>query len=342
MRAPKSLLFRGPRATDVSRKRSQGRRCAVDKHAGETDDQEPLARSSRRWTLTEATAVGAVGERIAHVVQLLDVIDAAVGRHRARAAGDRLDAMLEGLGRVTTDQREAWTGRLDEIGAAHAIGPTPSPTDRLSAADDRWSAGDILEQLAGAIAQATASYVRLYATARLMFDAATCDLAAAHLRVCGEALQVINWLLPELVGHELESEGLGCRCVCPACSIGACLCVRNSTDTALHAWGNVVPFGTRGLPAPDDANELLDRWSLADLAPNRGVVLTAAPRRGSPLAVEGVQRRDRILEVNGVQVTMNPEIQNALTAHDVGDEAQVKVQRASGEVTNISVRRPKT
>lgn len=38
-------------------------------------------------------------------------------------------------------------------------------------------------------------------------------------------------------GRELaEVEGLGCLCRCPACSVGLCLCVRNSTDTALNAW----------------------------------------------------------------------------------------------------------
>ncbi|MDP8927128.1 MAG: PDZ domain-containing protein [Actinomycetota bacterium] len=90
--------------------------------------------------------------------------------------------------------------------------------------------------------------------------------------------------------------------------------MRNSTDTALHAWGAERPFGTRGLPAPDDLNERLDRWSLAGHARHRGVVLTSAPRPGSPLATAAVEQGDRILEIDGVEVNSNPEIQDALTA----------------------------
>lgn len=292
--------------------------------------------------MTEAPAADAVSERIAQVIRLLGVIEAAAEGNRAEAADDRLDVMLQRLGLATADQRQVWLDRLDKVGVRDAIGSTPTAVDRAAVTDDPRPGSAVLEELAGALAATAAGYVRLYTTARLMFDSVTCDLAAEHLRTCVEALQAINWLLPDVVGRELtdREQGLDCRCACPACSIGACLCVRNSTDTVLHAWSTGTPFGTRGLPPADEASARLDRWSLVSLAPDQGVVLTVAPRQGSPLATAGIQRGDRIFEVDGVDVRSNPEIQDALTAHDPGEEVHMRVKRASGDVANILVRRP--
>lgn len=287
------------------------------------------------------TEADAVGHQIIHVVRLLRAVEAAVATRPTRTSDERLDAVREHLRDATAEQREAWTARLGGDGARDQIGPAPATTDDAASSDPPGSAGAALEELVAALAATAAGYVRLYTTARLMFDAATCDLAAEHLRASVDALRAINWLLPDVVGRELsDAQGLTCRCTCPACSMGACLCVRNSTDTVLHAWDAGTLFGTRGLPANDDARTRLERWSLGSLAPDRGVALASAPRPGSPLAAAGMQRKDRILAVDGVDVNSNPEIQDALSAHDPGQDVPMKVERASGDVTEVLVRRP--
>jgi hypothetical protein len=147
--------------------------------------------------------------------------------------------------------------------------------------------------------------------------------------------------LPDAVGQELaEQEGLGCMCQCPACSVGLCLCVRNSTDTVLHALRGSTPFGTRGLPAADDENTLLERWSLTDLSAGRGVELSGDPRVGTPLASTGLRRRDRILEIDGVTVDTNADVQDAITRRETGAELHLTVQPAASDVADVVVRRP--
>lgn len=281
----------------------------------------------------------AISERITHVLDLLSATEA-VTQPRARTADERVEGVLGRVSRLAENQRGAWLARLDDLGVRETTG-TGSASSAAAGADHPGTASAVLEELTGALSAAAAGYVRLYTTARLLFDAATCDLAADHLRTTHGAIRVINWLLPDVVGRELQdAQGLDCRCACPACSIGACLCVRNSTDTALHALGAGTPHGTRGLPDPEDLSHRLDRWSLRTLIPERGVVLTSTPRRGSPLAAAGIDRGDRILQIGDVDVNSNPEIQNALSAHEPGDEIQLNVERAHGDITRMLVRRP--
>lgn len=288
------------------------------------------------------SAAEVIGERIAHVIGLLGMTQAVVEDH-GEVADERVEAALGGFEGLIADQREAWSARLDDLGVSSSSGGRPATSAAWGLADRPGTAPAVLEELAATLAATAAGYIRLYTTARLLFDAATCDLAADHLRVTDEGMYVISWLLPDVVGRELQDDrGLNCRCVCPSCSIGACLCVRNSTDTALHALGAEPPYGTRGLPAADDLDVRLDRWSLGALVPDRGVALRSTPRPDSPLATVGLSRGDRILQVGDIDVNSNPQIQELLSAYEPGDEIRLTVERTSGETTDFFVRRPST
>lgn len=303
---------------------------------------DPLSRTRQRQTVNEPETAQVITERIAHVVDLLGTTQAVAEGH-AQGVDERVEAVLGRLRRLTADQGETWLARLDELGSPDTKGSMPATSGAAGVTDHPETGSAVLEELAGALAATAAGYIRLHTTARLLFDAATCDLAAEHLRTTDEAIQIINWLLPDVVGRELQAaQGLDCRCVCPACSIGACLCVRNSTDTALHASGAGTPYGTRGLPSPDDLGDRLDRWSLGILTPGRGVVLRSNPRPHSPLAAAGISRDDRILQVGDLDVNSNPEIQDALSAHEPGDGVSLKVKRTRGDTTEFRVRRPST
>ena len=53
-----------------------------------------------------------------------------------------------------------------------------------------------------------------------------------------------------------------------------------------------------------------------------------APRPGSPLWQEGLERGDRIIAIDGELVHTNPEIQRALRGHPIGNAMTMQVIRA--------------
>lgn len=291
--------------------------------------------------MSDSSPVRVVGDRIAHVVRLLDRLDGAARPEAAWGADHQIGELLAHLCSVIAEQREALATRLAALDRGEGAETTDAASDGATGARQGGPPSAVLERISSALTQVMAAQVRLYTTARLMADASTCELTAGHLRVCAEAQKVITWLLPDAVGQELaDQEGLGCQCRCPACSVGVCLCVRNSTDTALHAWLGLAPFRTRGLPATDDVNTLLDRWSLTRLGAGRGVALAGDPRPGTPLAATGLRRGDRILEIEGVTVDANADVQEAITGREPGTELRLTVQRAAGAVSDLVVPLP--
>jgi hypothetical protein len=112
---------------------------------------------------------------------------------------------------------------------------------------------------------------------------------------------------------ELNADGLFCRCVCPSCGIGACLCVRASIAVVAEAWG------WPGLPIGD------------------GIELRSPPRPGSQLAAAGIHEGDRILSVDGTQERSNPELQAALRHHQIGRIAWLRIRSSTGEHRAIEI-----
>lgn len=171
-----------------------------------------------------------------------------------------------------------------------------------------------LEQLAGTAAAALVAYGGLYAAARLQYENELCDLADAHASDWASELQVINDLLPRAVHAELLEAGLTCRCVCPACSIGACGCTRNSIETIREYWGR------------------------PGMEPSEGLGLQIPPRPGSQLSEAGLERGDLVLAIDGEVVHANGELQRALRRHPIGEVMPVQVVR-SGRTEEIGVAR---
>ena len=172
----------------------------------------------------------------------------------------------------------------------------------------------LLEDAVAAAASAVVAYGALYASARLLYESEVCDLADAHAADLARELAALNDLLASAVHGELLSGGLTCRCICPACGIGACGCTRNSIDTIREHWGQ------------------------PGLEPSEGLELRVPPRPGSQLAEAGLERGDRIIAVDGKLVHTNPEIQRALRGHPIGESMTMQVVRA-GEPQKIHVAR---
>ena len=171
-----------------------------------------------------------------------------------------------------------------------------------------------LEELAGAAAAAVVAYGGLYAAARLQYENELCDLADAHAADWASELQAINDLLPRAVHAELLEAGLTCRCVCPACSIGACGCTRNSIET------------------------IREHWCRPGVEPSEGLELRIPPRPGSQLSEAGLERGDLVLAIDGEVVHTNSELQRALRRHPIGEAMPVQVIR-SGRTEEIGIAR---
>ena len=120
-------------------------------------------------------------------------------------------------------------------------------------------------------------------------------------------------MLPGAIARELNADGLFCRCVCPACGIGACGCVRNSIAEVAEAWG------WPGLPIDD------------------GVELRSPPRPGSQLAAAGVHEGDRIVSVDGTPVSSNGELQAALRKHQIGETVQLRIRNTAGAHRAVAI-----
>jgi hypothetical protein len=251
-------------------------------------------------------------------------------------------AILERLSRVRSIEADL-VDRVDELRASGGAGPEAADAvARMSAlaarhghalddlAGRRGARSEVpaaraehhsaphvsgrLEELAGAAAAALVAYGGLYAGARLQYENELCDLADAHAADWARELYAINDLLPPAVHAELVEAGLTCRCVCPACSIGACGCTRNSIETIREHWGR------------------------PGLEPSEGLELHIPPRPGSQLSEAGLERGDLVMAIDGEVVHANGELQGALRRHPIGEAMPVEVVR-SGRTEEIGVAR---
>ena len=253
--------------------------------------------------------------------------DAVIGR---LSRAHRLESQLmDGLEELRTDTAiDQATGedftRLLAIAASHQLtldkfaGPRGAELNRLEGTgihrDGEPALSALLEDVVAAAASAVVAYGALYAAARLLYESEVCDLADAYAADWARELAALNDLLALTVHGDLISGGLTCRCICPTCGIGACGCTRNSIDTIRGYWGR------------------------SELEPSEGLVLRMPPRPGSQLAEAGLERRDRIIAVDGQVVHTNAEIQRALRGHPIGETMPMEAIQA-GESHEIRVAR---
>jgi len=187
------------------------------------------------------------------------------------------------------------------------VGDGPAP---LSA-----TASNAVQGAYGAVGEASGAAASLFATGRLMFEGAACDLAVDRMKTYAQATKALNALLPQVVGWELREEGLACHCVCPMCGLGACGCIWASLHNIDLAWGGA------GLAEPDEL----------------GIPLRSPPRPGSQLAAAGVQQWDRVVAVNDQAVRAPAELQTALRRHAIGEEVRLRIEH-DGDSREVVVR----
>ena len=245
-----------------------------------------------------------VNERLANVT----VVEVGLAEALARAARalDQADALAE-VEQLQTVVRE-------HVAALAALGLDPGgPMDALADTETGSRPAHAISSASREFARATQAYADLYTVARVLCEPEVCDLARRHITHHIAGLRVLARLLPGALARELNAEGLFCRCICPSCGIGACLCVRTSVAMVADAWG------WPGLPIGD------------------GVELRSPPRPGSQLAAAGIREGDRILSVDGAQVRSNDELQAALRRRQLGETAQFLLERSTGEHIEVAI-----
>ncbi len=244
--------------------------------------------------------------------------------------GGHADAsqVVRGLGDTVRTQRAALEERLQAIGGQ--LPGSPETIMALPIAGPPGGSGGSdaafqgLHAIHTACAHLAFAYAGLHALAHRFYDSSgegnTADLAEAHLRGYAAAAQEINQLASEVVVWGLTEQGQQCRCRCPSCGLGVCLCSPHGTVTVNQSWQQTSPAA---LAEP-------------------GVVVRR-PRAGSPAALAGLAAGDRVLSVDGQEIASDLDvssIQAAIRKHQSGEEVCLRVRGRSGEIREVTVIRP--
>ena len=232
----------------------------------------------------------------------------------------------EAVGRfqsMVRDQLKALRARLDAIGGReHDLGGIDAPAVLVRAStggspdEGAQSVSSALHAIHTTFNHAAFGYGMLHATAHRFFDAETGDLAEAHLRGYTGAAQEVNQLIADVVVWELTREGLDCRCSCPSCDLGVCVCAPHGTATLVQAWQETAP------------------------AAAEGGITVRPPRTDSAAANSGLREGDVIVAVDGQAIQSVPQLQAAIREHEPGHEMKIQTRRGQGDPLEITVRRP--
>jgi class 3 adenylate cyclase len=280
-----------------------------------------------------------------HKTKLRDHIVAMLGiEQQIRAAIEPISQAVQGHAESSAFLARVRAMAEDHIGALRirlmgievrepALLPASRPGDisqRLPGVPS--AASSALQTLYALLSQATFGYSILHVVAHRQLDSPwaieegnTADLAEELLREYARALEVLDAKGCEVAVWELSREGLECRCVCPSCSLGICLCWVHGIATVVDARKPVLT---------------------GDSGPAQTGLPVAPPRKDSVALVAGVGAGDAIVAIDeqrvGTEGDLNANIggfQKAITAHARGELIRLKVRNASGDIRNVQLAR---
>lgn len=184
-----------------------------------------------------------------------------------------------------------------------------------------------LRALYAQVSQVALGYAILHAVAHRYFDGpqegTTAELAENHLKDYAEVVRLMNNAISDVAVWELGRQGSECRCQCPACGLGICLCSPHGTNTVADVWRE-----SASIPAARGTSGMGVR----------------PPRRGSPAAVAKIRSGDSVVSVDD-QVIRDEgwesirKMQQKIDGHKPGDAIRLGVRRAKGGTDVISVPR---
>ncbi len=235
---------------------------------------------------------------------------------------------------MAEDHTEALRIRMMGISAREPdllVPVAPSGVSELAAGQPRGPSM-ALQDLYGLLGQATFGYSVLHVVAHRQLDSPwaieegnTADLAEELMREYSRALEILDTKGCEVTVWELSKEGLECRCVCPSCSLGICLCWVHGIATAVDARRPVLA---------------------GEKAPSAAGITVVPPRTDSVALLAGVGQGDAIVAIDDQRVGGDVDVDamvggflQAIKAHGPGDEIRLKVRNRSGDVRNVQLAR---
>lgn len=269
------------------------------------------AREAGRWDVADSRVLHRLQRQVEEVAQLEDHAATTLAAHRRVVhANPEVLAAFDGfitIAKRHRDALDAYRGRdaRDESGAP------PILVVRERRGEPPIS--DALRDVHATFSVAVMSYAVLVEFALRLYDRDLRELAPRHLSEYAAAAQLTSELIFSAVVDELVEDGADCECVCPMCSIGVCGCVSATGVTFTEAWR--------------------DATSTSDAAPG---FLIQRPRVDSALHVAGVERGDRLLEVDGHAVASIFDIQAAIRAHPIGDDVRLLLESGPAVVRHVS------
>jgi len=243
------------------------------------------------------------------LIQLEQRIEAAaetVFSSAAHAGGKSLAADLRATSRR---HREDLERQRDRIAAGALTAELPSSR----------SAG----KLYAALSEAAFAYAEMHARAHRDFDSQnegnTAALAELHLQAYSGAIQELNLLGSDIAVDELGTRDVYCRCQCPACAFGLCLCSPHGSTTVREVMQKEVS------------------------EPREAGVRVRRPRPGSEAERAGLVDGDIVAAIDDKEIGSDLDlgtIQGAIRAHAAGDEMRLLVARSNSGRIQLTARRP--
>lgn len=214
-----------------------------------------------------------------------------------------------------TRQREALEAHLRGLGDTQVPPAGPAVSAAFEGSSETQgiqgeSVIALLRGLATALTEATFAYVALHALAHRSYHVATANLADEHRRNYMGAAQAIHQAAGDVAVQELDGAGHMCRCECPSCSPGICLCWHIHLDPEVTGPGVA-----------------------------REGIMVRAPRAGSNAERAGLRHGDVILAVSGNEVRSYQDMLDRMRDHQPGEDASLRVRRGVGDPQELIITR---
>lgn len=224
--------------------------------------------------------------------------------------------LISELHSLATEQRVALEAHREGLGdtdvpplpAAISAAFDPAPGSQPGAQDQGSVAA--LRAVASAFADAAFGYEVLHGLAHRFFHRETADVADQHRRRYLEAAHALHQAVGDVVVQELQDAGHACRCECPACAAGICLCWH------VHAEPGVTGPGV-----------------------SREGIVVRAPRPRSSAEQAGLRPGDVILAVDGEAVGSYEDMLERMLKHQPGETVELRVRRGAGDPQELVITR---
>jgi predicted metalloprotease with PDZ domain len=196
------------------------------------------------------------------------------------------------------------------------------PVDRLSSEAD-YPVSTALQIVYTMFNQAVIGYAALHSLSTRFLDSSfvakegtSYHLTRQHTQNYVQAIQQISGLFHDVVIWELDEKSLECKCLCPSCSAGICLCAMAGRWFLRDTWVKVGP-----------------------IADDQGVYIQL-PKKNSAAMKAGLRRGDVVLAVGGKDIDSPWDLQESIENAASGEAIRLTVRRDSDVLEEITIVRP--